>query len=429
MHHAARFTVIGVISALSTISGSDLRTNARQVRPPVLDAKSTETRLRERVTRKIVPESPRDQPERAGVVVLEIVVEPDGIISHVATLDGPSDAVRRSVEDAVRRWRFAALPVPKSGPTLRVRGKLTFYYENSGDGLADQRARRNSGADLICTEAEHWERRMRFAAASNNPFRTVADVALIGLAAYFGISAVIRALRSSDHVASGDASSASDSHSGPVSPGARISVPGLVFSGQARMLLIALDPTSIACKRAEPFHRELLAAAQRRRFAAAIITPTDPTAAGLRSFGQGVNAFRADFRTLHIAGMPTVLFVDRTGVATGVWGGQVTPHEQRAILGIVEGLPPAVPYLNGQIADSAVTALVRSGAKFDFVDVRERDRFKTGHYPHAVNIPLDELEVRSRHELDQSKTIILDCIHAFTGECEVGQKIRICLPG
>jgi len=53
-----------------------------------------------------------------------------------------------------------------------------------------------------------------------------------------------------------------------------------------------------------------------------------------------------------------------------------------------------------------VQTLLGRGAQV--VDVRTRSEFKAGGHPKAVNIPLDELEGRTR-ELDQARPVLVCC--------------------
>lgn len=59
-------------------------------------------------------------------------------------------------------------------------------------------------------------------------------------------------------------------------------------------------------------------------------------------------------------------------------------------------------------ADAAtVAAKIKAGAKV--VDVRTPEEFKGGHYPGAVNIPLQEIDARLQEFGDQQKPIVVYC--------------------
>lgn len=60
------------------------------------------------------------------------------------------------------------------------------------------------------------------------------------------------------------------------------------------------------------------------------------------------------------------------------------------------------------VTTSEPADLERSGG-LTVLDVRDRDLFSRNHLDGAVNIPLDELFIRLRHEVDQSRPLIVDC--------------------
>lgn len=63
---------------------------------------------------------------------------------------------------------------------------------------------------------------------------------------------------------------------------------------------------------------------------------------------------------------------------------------------------------NTVIADSkSVKDKIQSGAKI--FDVRTVDEFQSGHYPGAINIPVDQISKRIEEFGDKSKPIIVYC--------------------
>jgi TonB family protein len=57
------------------------------------------------------------------------------------------------------------------------------------------------------------------------------------------------------------------------------------------------------------------------------------------------------------------------------------------------------------------------------VDVRGRDSFRRGHQPGALNIPMDELQVRGPIELPTAKTVVVDCGQAEEHLCVFSEHI------
>jgi phage shock protein E len=52
------------------------------------------------------------------------------------------------------------------------------------------------------------------------------------------------------------------------------------------------------------------------------------------------------------------------------------------------------------------------------LDVGEREAFKRGHLAGAINIPVDELTVRARMELDPKKPHVIDCTQEERPRCD-----------
>lgn len=70
----------------------------------------------------------------------------------------------------------------------------------------------------------------------------------------------------------------------------------------------------------------------------------------------------------------------------------------------VKDIDPAVQTIT---APELKELLVEKGGSMVLVDTRERDEFRKGHIPSAINIPFDEIEVRAEDELSKSSHIIL----------------------
>ena len=54
------------------------------------------------------------------------------------------------------------------------------------------------------------------------------------------------------------------------------------------------------------------------------------------------------------------------------------------------------------------------------LDIGARDAFKRGHWPGAVNIPVDELPVRAGIELAGAKAVAIDCTREEIWRCQAG---------
>ncbi len=57
------------------------------------------------------------------------------------------------------------------------------------------------------------------------------------------------------------------------------------------------------------------------------------------------------------------------------------------------------------------------------VDVRDRDSFRHSHQAGAVNIPMEELDIRGAIERTAAKTIVVDCGQAEEHLCAFSEHI------
>jgi TonB family protein len=96
------------------------------------ESRAAEIALRRRALRIIRPEVPPPASLARGVIVTELVVEASGSVGVVNVLEAPTEALRKSAEEAVRQWRFAPRESGRPFQMYRTRGKLTFYCERIG---------------------------------------------------------------------------------------------------------------------------------------------------------------------------------------------------------------------------------------------------------------------------------------------------------
>ena len=102
-------------------------------------------------------------------------------------------------------------------------------------------------------------------------------------------------------------------------------------------------------------------------------------------------------------------------------GGPARPKPRPAQSSPPQGTPPAPPAVRAGGHATATTITVeefkkRSG-KAIVLDVGEREAFKRGHWPGAVHIPADELQIRGGPELPRDGTIVIDCTQEQNFRC------------
>lgn len=86
----------------------------------------------------------------SGAAVAELSIERDGTVSGVTIPEAPDQDIARAVAASVRAWRFEPFKPQSTNQALRVRGKLTIYFELTGvDGTvlsSTERIKQRSGS-------------------------------------------------------------------------------------------------------------------------------------------------------------------------------------------------------------------------------------------------------------------------------------------
>jgi rhodanese-related sulfurtransferase len=102
-------------------------------------------------------------------------------------------------------------------------------------------------------------------------------------------------------------------------------------------------------------------------------------------------------------------------------GGPARPKPRPAQSAPPQGLPPAPPAARTGGPATAKTITVeefkKRAGKAIVLDVGEREAFKRGHWPGAVNIPADEVQIRGGPELPRDGTIVIDCTQEQNFRC------------
>ncbi|WP_158821174.1 rhodanese-like domain-containing protein [Granulicella sp. S156] len=144
----------------------------------------------------------------------------------------------------------------------------------------------------------------------------------------------------------------------------------------------------------------------------------------------------ADYSKMGVLGTPTTILADPRGKILGVWNGLLDHTVQTEVLKRLgasdeEAYVPALadtvalasiakPVTEDSYTYAQVKEMQALHKAFTLVDVRDRSQYGNGHLPGAINIPLDEFEVRGPHEIKKDSLLIVDC--SYCSECEVKQR-------
>jgi rhodanese-related sulfurtransferase len=196
----------------------------------------------------------------------------------------------------------------------------------------------------------------------------------------------------------------------PVKTGAHLVLPDVEWSGKGQTLVMALSTECHFCSESAPFYQRLVRDLTTKggvRVVAVLPQTVEEGREYMRKLGVTVGEVRQlDLASLGLQGTPTLILADGTGIVSDVWTGKLMTQQEHAL------------YQRLQLEDSAAADEFISASDLKrmlkdknllVVDVDNRDLFRVNHIPGALNIPLDELEVRASDELSSEKRIVVYC--------------------
>jgi Rhodanese-like domain len=190
-------------------------------------------------------------------------------------------------------------------------------------------------------------------------------------------------------------------------------------ASSGRTIVLALQVGCAYCEASVPLYRDLLAAANKTS-AYNVVAVFPQAGKGARGFLKArhlniADVRQADFGTIHIEGTPTVLILDAGSHLVAEWDGRLNESQESDLfqkLALTRIRQPNIPI---ETTDDSSIPGIRSAellADLDnspVVDVRPRGEFSQYHLTAAVNIPLQELEVRAVHELPKDRAVVMYC--------------------
>lgn len=123
---------------------------------------------------------------------------------------------------------------------------------------------------------------------------------------------------------------------------------------------------------------------------------------------------------------PTLLCVE-SGKVASIFVGQLSEQHMSAWRTHLTGSDATLTRTPIEIGASEFAALSSRGS-LTLLDPRERKDFATGHRPEAVNIPMDEMMIRAKLEVDSRKPVVIACDAGRTDLCRAASMAFINSP-
>jgi len=197
----------------------------------------------------------------------------------------------------------------------------------------------------------------------------------------------------------------------PMKAGARLVLPAVAWSATQQTLVLVLSTECHFCTESAPFYRRLvqdLASREGTRVIAVLPQSVDQGREYLRGLGVSIGEVQqVNLSSLGLQGTPTLMLVDGMGTVTDLWIGKLMRREERELFHRLQLVDAASPD-DDVISASDLKGMIRD-KNLVIVDVDNRDLFRVNHVFGAVNIPLDELEVRAVNELRPENKVVVYC--------------------
>jgi rhodanese-related sulfurtransferase len=179
-------------------------------------------------------------------------------------------------------------------------------------------------------------------------------------------------------------------------------------------LLLMLDKECPHCSENAEMYRRLLGQVPRAdtHVVALMGLPVAESKAFLDQLGLHVDEVRqVSLRQIGVYAVPSLASVDRAGVVRGLWTGKLSAQDESDLVARLHRLDESnVPNPHEvfiEVAELKPQLDAKPGVTV--LDVDEREQFAAAHIPQAVNIPMDELEARAKHELTGEQQIVVYC--------------------
>lgn len=212
-----------------------------------------------------------------------------------------------------------------------------------------------------------------------------------------------------------------------VTVGSPVQISSLHFNDRPLTLVLVSSPSCHFCLASKDFHKRLLAETSNFGVPLFMVVP-DRSLSKSYSSELGFSRDRIkEWKDLSVSveGTPTLLALNRSGIVSELWLGQLRLEQERAVLELIghpDGrLPVTVQRTAEQVSDfpsQEVVSLIHD-PHVHIIDIRERDHLNGG-VESAANIPLEELPFRAAGEISATALNLVDCRTISSDLCDRG---------
>ena len=207
-----------------------------------------------------------------------------------------------------------------------------------------------------------------------------------------------------------------------LSVGSQLSIPEVKWQGAEKSLVLAVSLDCGYCIASSDFYRQLSVRAMAKGYDVIAVLPQPPVQANEWLKKNGILVSRVSQQSLPLLGIwvtPTLAVVNRNGVVQQIAAGKLTPDQESVLLGSnhLDAFPRPWAELFESLPRVSETGLA-SGI-VTVLDVSDRATFaRSKMVKGSINIPHDELGVRSRVEIPKSRPVVLNCLRVPRLTCQ-----------
>jgi hypothetical protein len=119
-----------------------------------------------------------------------------------------------------------------------------------------------------------------------------------------------------------------------IQPGTRITLSGIDWANNGKTLVLAISNQCHFCSESAPFYQRLAKEHGKARLVAVLPQSVEQGKEYLTGLNVTVDEIRqAPLISIGVSGTPTLILVDKNGVATNSWVGKLTPAREDDVLG------------------------------------------------------------------------------------------------
>jgi rhodanese-related sulfurtransferase len=202
-----------------------------------------------------------------------------------------------------------------------------------------------------------------------------------------------------------------DDSDGPtIGPSAKIFIKGLDWAKSDQTLLLAIQEDCKYCAESARFYREIIQGLSGRsdiRVVAILPEEFSEGANYLNQLGLAVSESKeVSLPSLGIKKVPTLALVDKNGVVSNVWIGQLPPKKEAEVITALK-LKNTRPVSEWTMDEKELKRRADNHEPAVVIDLRTRMAYAQNHRDGSKNIPFDELDARAMNELSQTDIIVL----------------------